>query len=165
MPANRCRSAKTIIKLKNFIAMYVAAHARAMAVPATERTIRRIKVCIIDTGIDESRFKLEAGATVSSQRSTWRRDRLRKSIATQRKNETEGEGEEDEEKKIVGATFSQTGDSHWWLSGDSHGTQMAKLVTNLDPCCDIYVAKIGDSKSDISTGAVIEVIDTRSANE
>lgn len=62
------------------------------------------------------------------------------------------------EPRIVGATFAQTTiDSHWWLSEDSHGTQMAKLVTNIDPCCSIYVAKVGDSKSDISTGAVIEV--------
>lgn len=167
MPANRHRSAKTIVKLKNFIAMYVAAHARAMAVPATERTIRRIKVCIIDTGIDESRFKLEAGTTLGSHKGTWRSKKLREKTAAQGNNEAEGEGEEDEEKnpRIVGATFSQTGDSHWWLSGDSHGTQMAKLVTNLDPCCSIYVAKVGDSKSDVSTGAVIEVSGPRSTNE
>ena len=141
--------------------MYVSAHTLALAVPAAERKIRRIKVCIIDTGIDESRFKLEAGITTPPHKSTWSR---KKKNATGVKSEGENDVEDEAKKpRIVGSTFSQTGNSHWWLSGDSHGTQMAKLVTNLDPCCSIYVAKVGDSKSDISNGAVVEVGSKHSA--
>jgi hypothetical protein len=151
-------SAKTIVDLKEFIQMYVAAHDRAMEAPVEERTIRRIKVCIIDTGIDESRFKLETGKAVRPQVNSWAQRKAQEKRAKQQAQAVADESTEDGSKsKFVGATFSQTGNSHWWLSADSHGTQMAKLVTNLDPCCTVYVAKVGDSKSNITNGAVVSV--------
>ncbi|GAW16570.1 hypothetical protein ANO14919_060020 [Xylariales sp. No.14919] len=57
-----------------------------------------------------------------------------------------------------GEMFSETQDSHWWLSADSHGTQMAKLVTAIDPHCELYIAKVGDHKTDITRGAVSRAI-------
>jgi hypothetical protein len=86
-----------------------------------EKRPRRVKVAIIDTGIDESEFG--AKETIDS----------------------------------IGENFSETGDSHWWLSADSHGTQMAKLVSAIDPCCQLYIVKVGDHKRDITIGAVTNV--------
>ena len=61
--------------------------------------------------------------------------------------------------QINGASFvySDSGESPWWLSDDLHGTQMAKMITGIDPYCKLFIAKVGETKSDITRGCVIEV--------
>jgi hypothetical protein len=113
-------SARTVIRLKNFVSRYQGLYRRRTTKSKNPQP-ERIKVAIIDTGVDESEF--------GSQEIT----------------------------DFVGETFSETGDSHWWLSADSHGTQMARLVLAIDPCCQLYVAKVGDFKTDIAVGAVTNV--------
>lgn len=48
-------------------------------------------------------------------------------------------------------------ESHWWLSSDAHGTQMAKIISSIDPFCQLYIAKVGDYKDDISVDRVAKV--------
>ncbi|KAE9376015.1 subtilisin-like protein [Stipitochalara longipes BDJ] len=57
-----------------------------------------------------------------------------------------------------GDMYSETQDSPWWLSVDIHGTQMAKLVTAIDPYCKLFIAKVGDHKTDITRSAVTKAI-------
>jgi len=60
---------------------------------------------------------------------------------------------------FIGCSFVQKGDteSHWWLTSDVHGTQMAKLINQLDPHCQLYIAKVSDHKSNLQIDRVIEV--------
>ncbi|KUJ11640.1 uncharacterized protein LY89DRAFT_228881 [Mollisia scopiformis] len=116
------RDARTVVRLKSFVKTYDRLHKRRMASADPSNHLRRIKVAIIDTGVDDGQF--ETGTL----------------------------------KSFTGQTFSETGDSHWWLSADSHGTQMAKLITSIDPCCELYIAKVGDSKTDITVGAVTDAL-------
>lgn len=48
-------------------------------------------------------------------------------------------------------------ESHWWLSSDVHGTQMAKIISSIDPFCKLYIAKVGDHKEDITVERVAKV--------
>lgn len=132
-----CTSAKTLIRLNEFIAMYENARAR-------HSTLRNIKVAIIDTGVDESKFEVE---DARHERPQGRRARASRNSQRELENG----------RRFIGAIFSETGNSHWWLSADSHGTQMAKLISSIDSCCDLYIAKVGDNKSDISMGSVTRV--------
>jgi hypothetical protein len=56
-----------------------------------------------------------------------------------------------------GDMYSETQDSPWWLSADIHGTQMAKLVTAIDPYCKLFIAKVGDHKTGITRSAFTKV--------
>lgn len=35
----------------------------------------------------------------------------------------------------------------WWHATDPHGTQMASLICAIDPCSDLYIAKVTESTS------------------
>ncbi len=61
--------------------------------------------------------------------------------------------------QISGASFvySDSGESPWWLSDDPHGTQMAKIITDIDPYCKLFIAKVGETKIDITQRRAIEV--------
>ncbi|KAL7921174.1 peptidase S8/S53 domain-containing protein [Trichoderma austrokoningii] len=39
--------------------------------------------------------------------------------------------------------------SSWLFASDPHGTQMANLICAIDPCCDLYVAKVAEGRSGI----------------
>lgn len=60
---------------------------------------------------------------------------------------------------IGGASFvpSESGESPWWFSHHPHGTQMAKIITELNPYCRLLVAKIGDSVMDMTIARLIQV--------
>ncbi|KAK3366689.1 peptidase S8/S53 domain-containing protein [Lasiosphaeria ovina] len=84
--------------------------------------LRRTRVAIIDSGVDQGEFATAA--------------------------------------ELTGATFSEThSDSLWWLSPERHGTQMAKIITAIDPCCQLFIAKVGDHRSDIAGGAVEKAVE------
>lgn len=61
--------------------------------------------------------------------------------------------------RISGASFvsSESGESPWWYAHHPHGTQMAKIVTDLNPFCQLPVAKVGDQKMDITSDRVAQV--------
>ena len=54
-------------------------------------------------------------------------------------------------------------ESPWYIPSHSHGTQMAQFVRSLDPCCELYIAKVCDDRSDISVANVVKVRDLPSA--
>ncbi|KAF5129904.1 hypothetical protein E5D57_006237 [Metarhizium anisopliae] len=60
---------------------------------------------------------------------------------------------------IQGSSFvsSGSGESPWWFSQHPHGTQMAKIITELDPFCQLLVAKVGDYSRDMTGERVKKV--------
>lgn len=48
-------------------------------------------------------------------------------------------------------------DSPWYIASHLHGTHMASFITEMDPCCDLYIAKICEKTHDITPEAVIRV--------
>lgn len=64
--------------------------------------------------------------------------------------------------EICGASFvsSGSGESPWWFSYHPHGTQMAKVITELNPFCRLLVAKVGDSIMDMTVDRAIQVYHT-----
>lgn len=64
---------------------------------------------------------------------------------------------------ISGASFVQSdhGESPWWLAQHAHGTQMAKLITTLDPCCQLRVAKVGNFYRDLQGNTVAKVSEAK----
>ncbi|KAM7221644.1 thermostable alkaline protease [Rhypophila decipiens] len=63
-------------------------------------------------------------------------------------------------EEISGASFvsSESGESPWWFSYHPHGTQMAKVITELNPRCRLLVAKFGDSVMDMTVERVIRAL-------
>ncbi|KAL6821034.1 peptidase S8/S53 domain-containing protein [Trichoderma sp. SZMC 28015] len=63
--------------------------------------------------------------------------------------------------EIFGASFvsSESGESPWWFSYHPHGTQMAKVITELNPFCRLLVAKVGDSVMDMTVDRVIQALE------
>jgi hypothetical protein len=63
--------------------------------------------------------------------------------------------------RIRGASFIPSGtgggESPWWFSQYPHGTQVAKIITEIDPYCELLVAKVGDAHRDMTTQRVTEV--------
>ncbi|KAM6511355.1 hypothetical protein FALCPG4_016359 [Fusarium falciforme] len=59
--------------------------------------------------------------------------------------------------QISGASFvsSDSGESPWWFSYHPHGTQMAKVISELNPHCKLLVAKVGDSDMDMTVERLI----------
>jgi hypothetical protein len=47
--------------------------------------------------------------------------------------------------------------SSWLFASNPHGTQMANLICAIDPCCDLYVAKVTEGRYGISPGRVTKV--------
>lgn len=64
--------------------------------------------------------------------------------------------------QISGASFvpSDSGESPWWFSYHPHGTQMAKVISELNPHCNLLVAKVGDSDMDMTVERLIRVSQT-----
>lgn len=62
----------------------------------------------------------------------------------------------------VGESFVYQADKeqNWFLPSDLHGTQMATFVTQLNPFCELYLAKVGHSRRDIKSDSVKDVSDS-----
>jgi hypothetical protein len=101
-----------VIRLSKFVPWYEKVHAK-------ERP-RRIRVAILDSGVDQGEFEANHG--------------------------------------LAGHSISG---SHWWLSSEQHGTQMAKIITSIDPCCKLWIAKVADHRTSITIDAVVKVINPR----
>ncbi|EHK43357.1 hypothetical protein TRIATDRAFT_149048 [Trichoderma atroviride IMI 206040] len=48
--------------------------------------------------------------------------------------------------------------SPWLFASDPHGTQMANMICAIDPCCDLYVAKVAEGRSGIIPARVERAI-------
>lgn len=48
-------------------------------------------------------------------------------------------------------------ESPWWLVADPHGTQMASLITQVNPYCKLYVGKVGRYRGDLLVENVVKV--------
>ncbi|KAL7803582.1 hypothetical protein V8C44DRAFT_343878 [Trichoderma aethiopicum] len=61
-----------------------------------------------------------------------------------------------------GRSFVNTGDEEeevWWHASEPHGTQMARLICSVDPCCRLYVAKVAETRQrGLSPAVVAEAI-------
>lgn len=44
---------------------------------------------------------------------------------------------------------TKTRESSVWLASHPHGTQMASIVTDIDPHCLLYIAKVGTGKENL----------------
>ncbi|KAL6355505.1 hypothetical protein LRP88_11099 [Fusarium phalaenopsidis] len=62
--------------------------------------------------------------------------------------------------QISGASFvpSDSGESPWWFSYHPHGTQMANVISELNPHCKLLVAKVGDSDMDMTVERLIQAL-------
>lgn len=49
------------------------------------------------------------------------------------------------------------GSSQQFLASDAHGTQMAKIIGSIDPCCDLYIARVASRRSGITYESVAKV--------
>jgi len=54
-------------------------------------------------------------------------------------------------------TTTENRESPWWIAADPHGTQMASLVLDANPCCELYIAKAGRFRKDLKLSNVVEV--------
>ncbi|KAL8943001.1 MAG: hypothetical protein Q9211_001150 [Gyalolechia sp. 1 TL-2023] len=48
--------------------------------------------------------------------------------------------------------------SPWLFASDPHGTQMANLICAIDPCCELYVAKVAETRSGITPERVAKAV-------
>ena len=46
----------------------------------------------------------------------------------------------------------------WWMVSDAHGTQMASLVSQTNPYCRLYIARVGTRRNDIRAESAIKAI-------
>ncbi|KAI5920580.1 hypothetical protein F4810DRAFT_713432 [Camillea tinctor] len=46
-------------------------------------------------------------------------------------------------------------ESSWWLATDSHGSQMANIISRLDPRCAFYIAQVTDNSRYFAEGNVV----------
>lgn len=64
-------------------------------------------------------------------------------------------------QRIKGAksfVFKDKHASQWFLPGsDGHGTQMACLISSLDPCCELFIGQVCAPKVQLTMNAVSEV--------
>jgi len=56
------------------------------------------------------------------------------------------------QKGVSFVTANLDGDNRilpWWMVADPHGTQMASLITSVNPFCRLYIARVGTGRKDI----------------
>jgi hypothetical protein len=61
---------------------------------------------------------------------------------------------------IHGASFiaSNNGESNWWYVTNSHGTKMARIITELNPHCRLLIAKVAEGRKDINEAKIVEAV-------
>lgn len=118
--------------LSSFLKTYKSFQAQQEMGQTDKNPFRRVKVAIIDNGVDESAFKPEQ---IAKGRSFVHR---------------EHSAGQNGRKKIMR-------ESPWWLSVDAHGTQMAQFICTIDPWCELYIAKVCESRNDVTLASVCHV--------
>ncbi|KAK0721138.1 hypothetical protein B0H67DRAFT_578208 [Lasiosphaeris hirsuta] len=46
----------------------------------------------------------------------------------------------------------------WWMVSDPHGTQMASLVSAVNPWCRLYIARVGKGRRDILPEDAVQAV-------
>ncbi|PTB45663.1 hypothetical protein M441DRAFT_54706 [Trichoderma asperellum CBS 433.97] len=121
---------------------------------------RPIRVAVIDNGILSISPSVEAPSVASKAINVSEySSALNVSDSSYKKNTTSNgyRIEKDGEYKTLwsrikkGRSFvdDESRVSSWLFASDPHGTQMANLICAIDPCCDLYVAKVAEGRSGI----------------
>lgn len=120
--------------LAAFIGKYRAAmasrHQTASLAGKTNQKSVRTKVALIDSGIVLVGPKDKSKASGDSPFL---------------KNKTN----DDLAQRVVGGTSFVNRDDEepvWWHASEAHGTQMARLICSIDPCCDLYIVKVAETR-------------------
>ncbi|TGJ82712.1 hypothetical protein E0Z10_g6061 [Xylaria hypoxylon] len=92
------------------------------------RTDSRIKVGVVYTGISTARFSIDSHA-VHGRSFVWTNTAME---------------------------FEQ--EASWWLATDSHGSQMANIISQLDPRCIFSIAQVTDDARYFGKGSVVKLI-------
>jgi hypothetical protein len=53
------------------------------------------------------------------------------------------------ERVVDGTAFVNTRENEepmWWHASEPHGTQMARLICSIDPCCELFVVKVAETR-------------------
>lgn len=87
----------------------------------------RIKVGVVDTGISSARFSIK-NHVVHGRSFVW---------------------------TSTAKGFEQ--ETSWWLATDPHGSQMANIISQLDPRCIFYIAQVTDDAKYFDEGNVVKV--------
>jgi hypothetical protein len=62
---------------------------------------------------------------------------------------------------VIGASFVHehggSKESPWWLASDLHGSHIANIISQIDPCCDFYIAKVTETKKYLDPYRVVQV--------
>ncbi|UNI23916.1 hypothetical protein JDV02_009707 [Purpureocillium takamizusanense] len=89
----------------------------------------RTKIAILDSGVNGTRFPLQ------------RQDRQGRSFVWR----DNGKGHQSE--------------ASWWLAVDPHGSQMANVISQLDPSCIFYFVQIADNMNYIELPTVVKALE------
>jgi hypothetical protein len=113
--------------LKHFIPFYTDTHVKQLNTMYKDFSETRTKIAILDSGVNGTRFPL-GHHVYQGQSFVWRDN---------------GKGHESE--------------ASWWLAVDPHGSQMANIISQLDPTCLFYFFQIADNMNYIELPTVIKV--------
>ncbi|KAK4071082.1 uncharacterized protein Triagg1_6449 [Trichoderma aggressivum f. europaeum] len=117
------------------------------------RGYRPIRIAIIDTGMLEIRPDTDnrgVAATDRQQLDTLRTDEQQEHLSRRPIDETL------RSRIKAGRSFVDDDDasSQQFLASDAHGTRMAKIIGSIDPCCDLYIARVASRRSGITYESV-----------
>ncbi|KAF2870617.1 hypothetical protein BDV95DRAFT_574246 [Massariosphaeria phaeospora] len=123
-------------KVANFIAKFNNAHKEITS-------LHSAKVAVIDSGVVGVRHSIE-DPNPSNQLPVIH-------------------GSDFADRIVAGRSFVYDRDGEevpWYLASDPHGTQMTRLICAINPCCEVYVARVGEnSKSAMSASSIEKAID------
>jgi hypothetical protein len=115
--------------LQEFVSVYSSVQRSIELFPDPEASLAtsRTKVAILDSGISHARFSTRS-------------------------------------HRVLGRSFVWTNpddvtelEAPWWLAPDPHGSQMANIISQLDPHCEFYIAQIAEDMRYIKESNVIKV--------
>ncbi|KAF4545351.1 uncharacterized protein LTHEOB_5184 [Lasiodiplodia theobromae] len=149
-------------KLASFIGKYHAA-------TRNRTSYTRTKVALIDSGVvlvsGKAKTKIQAQTAERKRETTQGKESMIEEVGG---DETEAiikshSSANDLASRVVdGKSFVNTGDDEeqvWWHASEPHGTQMARLICSIDPCCKLHVVKVTETRnSGISANTVAEAI-------
>jgi hypothetical protein len=116
----RAMSPSTATQLKHFIEDYGNIQRERKEERPSRNRFRPIKIAILDNGVSLANNNIQ-------------QDQLAEKI-----------------KEVKSFVSVGDRDCPWWLASDLHGTKMGSFITEMDPSCELYVAKVSQKKHDIS---------------
>ncbi|OIW30896.1 subtilisin-like protein [Coniochaeta ligniaria NRRL 30616] len=120
-----------VMDLEEFVSVYRSAQLSIEPIPdpGANAATSRTKVAILDSGISHARFSTRS-------------------------------------HRVLGRSFVWTNpddvtelEAPWWLAPDPHGSQMANIISQLDPHCEFYIAQIAEDMRYIRESNVIKALE------